>query len=148
MTWRAPDMNRKKLQEDQGIKHIYYLSKMVFTSSYSRLSVCDPVLSRLVLSPGAHDAGLASLQMMDPAQGSRRVQTPVRFFLNYFSDQNYNICFTNSIWSVLLTPHIIPLWWDSVHYWLCRNAAVKFYLLCPKHCHVLSGWCWRLIWPY
>ena len=63
---------------------------------------------------------LTTLQMLRPKVHAE-CKHQSDFFLNYFSDQNYNICFTNSIWSVLLTPHIIPLWWDS----LCTLLIVQ-----------------------
>ena len=79
-----------------------------------------------------------TVQYPDAGSGPRfihRVQTPVGFFHNYFSDQNYSICFTNSIWSVLLSPLIIPpllRLCHSVHYWLCRNVADNSWLLSPS----------------
>ena len=141
------------LKDQSTYLYIHYLSKGLVPCPILSLSIVlmTPALSRaricwLACCWPLH-CPVSRCRLCSSPRFIHRVQTPVGYFHNYFSDQNYSICFTNSIWSVLLSPLIIPpllRLCHCVHYWLCRNVADNSWLLSPRHRHVLASW--RLIW--
>ena len=125
------------MKDQSTYLYIYYLSKGLVPCPILSLNIVmmTPVLSKARIWWLACCWPLLSVQFPDAGSGPRfihRVQTPVGFFHNYFSDQNYSICFTNSIWSVLLSPLIIPP--------LLRDSAALYTIDCAEMLQIIPDY--------